>query len=171
MADKKYAVVRTDLMSGTQMYPDLVSIRFEAASTPKEVENGVIAELKELVEGEGELWKAEAAKESTKLTDAVLVCSPELFYDERLHNLDQFINEAGVAARGYRLRSGNIFSMTPEGFESSKAPTKGQQVGIGADGKLANDKTGFGKCIAVETQGSYTWHVIVVGPTEAAAGE
>ena len=168
MADKKYAVVRTDLMSGTQLYPDLVSLRFTESDEPKEVENGVIAELKELIEGEGELWKAEAATSSTKLTDATLIATPELFYDERLHNLDQFINEAGNACRGYRLRSGNIFSLTEEGFVGGGVPGKGDAVGIGEGGKLDKNQTGFGKCIAVETQGSFKWMVIQIGPVESA---
>ena len=41
-----YAVIRTDLMSGTKQPADLVSLRFYDASGNKaEVENGVIVKL------------------------------------------------------------------------------------------------------------------------------
>lgn len=45
MADK-YAVIRTDLMSGTKQPADLVSLRFyDDKGEPAEVENGVIVKL------------------------------------------------------------------------------------------------------------------------------
>ena len=46
MADTKYTVIRTDLMSGTKQPADLVSLRFyDAEGKTAEVENGVIVKL------------------------------------------------------------------------------------------------------------------------------
>ena len=55
----------------------------------------------------------------------------EHMYDERKHNLDEFINEAGVAARGYRLRDRNMFGLTAEGFVGGTAPALNAAVGVG----------------------------------------
>ena len=50
-----YAVIRTDLMSGTKQPADLVSLRFYDASGNKaEVENGVIVMLQGYEVGERE---------------------------------------------------------------------------------------------------------------------
>lgn len=171
MADKKkYAVIRTDLLAGTDNYADLVSFKLYDSDTPKEVENGVIVELESLVEGEGELWKAKLATESSDLNNCAIAAGVELIYDsDRYHNLSDYINEADQAVRGFIPRSRNIFSLTDEGFVESQAPSQGDEVGIGEGGKLDKSKTGFGKCIAVETQGSYTWRVIQIGKTESTA--
>ena len=57
-----YAVIRTDLMSGTKQPADLVSLRFYDASGNKaEVENGVIVKLQGYEDGEREVMKAVAA--------------------------------------------------------------------------------------------------------------
>lgn len=51
-----YAVIRTDLMSGTKQPADLVSLRFYDASGNKaEVENGVIVKLQGYEDGEREV--------------------------------------------------------------------------------------------------------------------
>ena len=112
-----YAVIRTDLMSGTKQPADLVSLRFYDASGNKaEVENGVIVKLQGYEDGEREVMKAVAASAGDDLNDCAIVAAPEVMYDERKKNLDEFINEAGKATRGYIPRSRNVFSVTKEGF-------------------------------------------------------
>ena len=116
MADK-YAVIRTDLMSGTKQPADLVSLRFYGADGKvAEVENGVIVKLEGYEDGQREVMKAVAAKAGDDLNDCAIVAGVEVMYDERKKNLDEFINEAGKATRGYIPRSRNIFSVTAEGF-------------------------------------------------------
>ena len=173
MAEKpKYCVVRTDLMSGTQNVADLMSVRFyKGGSSQEAVENGVIAKVIGLEDGEREVYKVQEAADSDKLSECVLIASPELMKDERKVNLTEFINEKGSIARAYLLRSRNIFSLTKEGFATSKEPAKGDTVGIGENGKLDKDKDSFGKCIAIETAGAATYYVIEIGVVEAAAGE
>lgn len=162
-----YAVIRTDLMSATKNPADLVSLRFYETSTPKEVENGTIVKLEALEKDEREVWKAVAASSSDALNECAIVAGVEVMYDETKKNLDEYINEAGKAIRGYIPRSRNIFSVTKEAFVSGTVPTVGKEVGIGDKGKIdATSGKGLGKCIAIETAGRYTFYVIQIGKTE-----
>lgn len=175
-----YCVVRTDKPSGEAQMADMLSLRFYTATTNNgattyttaEVENGVIAELQGLEpidddSNQHEIYKAVAATANSNMNDVVIICSPELLYDERKKTLDQFINEAGKPARGYIPRSRNIYSWTKEGFVGGTAPAIGDTVGIGANGKLDASGSGFGKCIDIDVAGRYTYYAIEIGVTEA----
>lgn len=165
-----YAVIRTDLMSGTKQPADLVSLRFYNASGNKaEVENGVIVKLQGYEDGEREVMKAVAASAGDDLNDCAIVAAPEVMYDERKKNLDEFINEAGKAVRGYIPRSRNVFSVTKEGFVGGTAPAKGAEVGIGTGGKIDAAGKGLGVCVDVEVVGRYTYYAIKIGKTESTA--
>lgn len=169
MADK-YCVVRTDLLSGTTQGADLVSFRFYNGSDKQaEVENGVIVELGEYESDNREVMKAKAATSSSDLDKCAIAASPEIMYDERKRNLDEYINEAGKVVRGYVPRTRNIFSLTAEGFVSGTAPAKGGKVGIGTGGKLDAASSGFGECVRIEKIGRYTYYVIRVTKAAAAA--
>lgn len=166
-----YCVVRTDLMSGVKQPADMVSLRFyDGNGDVAEVENGVIAKITALEPHtvgsntiyEREIWKGVAASSSDDLADCVLICTPEVMYDERKRSLDEFINEAGVAARGYRLRDRNMFSLTAEGFVGGTAPALDADVGVGTGGKLDASGTGFGKCVHIENVGSKTFYAIQI---------
>lgn len=166
--DTKYCVIRTDLMSGTKQPADLVSLRFYGADgNPAEVENGVIVELKGYEDGQREVMKAVAATASSDLNDCAVVAGVEVMYDERKKNLDEYINEAGKAVRGYIPRSRNLFAVTKEGFVNGNVPTVGAKVAVGADGKLESGKAGFGECVHIETAGRYTYYTIEIGKTES----
>ena len=158
----KYCVIRTDLMSGTKQPADLVSLRFYADEAVAEVENGVIVELKGFEEGQREVMKAVAATDASDMADCAVVAAPEVMYDERKKNLDEYINEAGKAVRGYRLMDRNMFALTAEGFVNKTAPALNGKVGIGANGKLDAAKTGFGECVHIETAGRYTYYTIKI---------
>ena len=165
-----YAVIRTDLMSGTKQPADLVSLRFYGGGDSyEEVENGVIVKLEGYEEGQREVMKAKAATSSDDLNECAIVAGVEVMYDERKKNLDEYINEAGKAIRGYIPRSRNLFSLTKEGFEGGTAPTLNQEVGIGEGGKLKAGTAGFGKCVHIETAGRYTFYTIRINKTEAAS--
>ena len=165
-----YTVIRTDLMSGTKQPADLVSLRFYGADgQPAEVENGVIVKLQGYEDGEREVMKAVAATAGDDLNECAIVAGVEVMYDERKKNLDEYINEAGKAVRGYIPRSRNIFSVTKEGFVGGTAPTEGAKVGIGTGGKIDAAGTGFGTCVDVEVAGRYTYYAIKIGKTETTA--
>lgn len=157
-----YTVIRTDLMSGTKQPADLVSLRFYDGDETAEVENGVIVKLGDLEEGEREVRKATVATSSDDLGDCALVAGVEVMYDERKRNLDDFINAKGKATRGYLLRSNNMFGITVDGFVNKTVPAVGGNVGVGEGGKLDAAGTGFGKCIAIEPAGRYTYYVIQI---------
>ena len=156
-----YCVIRTDLMHGTKNPDALVSLRYYNADAVAEVENGVIVELKGYEEGEREVMKAVAATADSDLADCAVIAAPEVMYDERKKNLDEFINEKGKAVRGYRLIDRNMFSLTKDGFAGA-VPVVGGKVGIGANGKLDAAKTGFGECVHIETAGRYTYYTIKI---------
>lgn len=168
-----YTVIRTDLMSGTNQPADLVSLRFyDGEDKPAEVENGVIVKLEGYEDGQREVMKAVAASADDDLNDCAIVAGVEVMYDERKKNLDEFINEAGKATRGYIPRSRNIFSVTKEGFVDGTVPGKGAEVGIGEGGKIDAAGTGLGVCVDIDVAGRYTYYAIKIGKTEttAAAG-
>lgn len=165
---EKYTVIRTDLMSGTKQPADLVSLRFyDAEGKQAEVENGVIVELQGYEDGEREVMKAVVATASSDLNNCAIVAGVEVMYDERKKNLDEYINEAGKAVRGYIPRSRNVFAVTAEGFVNGTVPTKGAEVGIGAGGKIDTAGTGLGACVDIDVAGRYTYYAIKVGKTEA----
>ena len=163
----KYCVIRTDLMAGTDVNAGLCSLRFyDANGEVAEVENGVIVQLQGLEEGEREVHKAIAATAGADLNECAIVAGVEVMYDERKKNLDEFINEAGKAVRGYIPHARNIFSVTAEGFVDGAVPAKDAEVGIGANGKIDASGTGLGKCIDIETVGRYTYYAIQIAKTE-----
>ena len=158
-----YCVIRTDCMSGTHNASDLVSLRFyNAEGKVAEVENGAIVELKGYEEGQREVMKAVAATASSDLDKCAIVAGVEVMYDERKKNLDEYINEAGKAVRGYIPRSRNMFSVTKDGFVGGVAPVKGAEVGIGEGGKINASGTGLGVCVDVEAAGRYTYYTIEI---------
>lgn len=161
---KKYTVIRTDLLSGTDVAADLVSLRvYDNSDNPIEVENGTIVELKGYEEGQREVMKAKLATASSKVEDCAIVATEEIMYDERKKNLDEFVNEAGTICRGYIPRSRNMYSITAEGFVGGTTPSAvGDEVGFGADGKLDAGSTGYGKLMAIEVAGRYTYYVIKI---------
>lgn len=162
MADK-YCVIRTDLLSGTNQPADLVSFRFyDDSDNQAEVENGVIVELGDYEADNREIMKAKAATAGSDLDKCAIAAGVEVMYDERKKNLDEYVNEAGKAVRGYIPRTRNIFSLTAEGFVGGAVPAKGGKVGIGAGGKLDASAEGFGECVRIEKSGRYTYYVIRV---------
>lgn len=158
-----YTVFRSDLMSGTDVAADLVSLRVYDNDEPIAVENGTIVELEGYEDGEREVMKAKLATSGSDINACAIVASVETMYDERKRNLDEFINEAGAICRGYIPRSRNMFSVTKEGFVDGTAPSAvASEVGIGADGKLDASGSGFGTVMAIEVAGRYTYYVIKI---------
>ena len=173
-----FAVVRTDNMYGVDVRAGLVSIEYMGADgeTPTAIENGNVLKVENLmahengdtVDYEREIFVGSAPAANTNLHEVVLVASPELMYDERKRNLDEFINEAGRPCRGYRLHHGDIFSVTKEALDGVEQPAIGNVVELKAGTKLnvaasaTNGSTQVGKVIAIDVVGRYTFYVIKV---------
>lgn len=155
MAIEKHAVVRLDNVSGTKDGSLLKSVKVYKSDAAVAIDN---AQLVVLGEREGrEVYKATAPTAESKPKDLVLIASEELFHDEtRTHYLTEWVNEAGIACRGYVLHNGDDFSATKEAFDDK--PEKGKFVGFTADSTkiavqaAADDKT-FGKIESVEKTG------------------
>lgn len=167
MAEVKHGVIRTDLMSGTNVAADLVSLKYMGSGdAAAEIDNGCVVKLDGLMEGEREVWKAVTPAANTPLEQIAIVATPEVMHDERKRNLDEFVNEAGVPARGYIPRSRNIFSVTAEALDAAAAIAVGDTVELQASVKLkvvksaTGSTTTVGKIVAIEKAGRYTYHVI-----------
>lgn len=158
-----YGVVRTDLMYGTDVGTGLVSVKYLGAngSTPTAIENGNVLKLGALVTGEREVYVGGAVAATDAIKDVVLVAAPEVAYDERVRNLDQYINEAGKIVRGYRFHKGDVFSVTKDALAGKASPEVDDVVEFAAGTKLnvaasaTSGSTVLGKIIAVETAGRY----------------
>lgn len=166
---KNYAVVRTDRMEGTGDRNSLISIKYIKNDEETEIQNGSVLKRGALISGEREVFAGADVAAADALDDVVLVCSPELMYDERLRNLDDFINEAGKIARAYHLRKGDIFSVTKPALDGKASPEVGDAVELKAGTKLnvaasaTSGSTQVGKIIEIDVVGRYTYYVILVG--------
>lgn len=163
-----YAVVRTDKMIGTDVRSELVSVRYQPGDTFTEIENGNVVKLGSLEKGSREIYKGLTPTATDKINDIVLVASPEVMYDERKRNLDEFINEEKSIARGYRLHEHDIFSVTKEALDGVTSPAIGNVVELKAGTKLnvataaTSGSTQVGEIIDINIVGRYTYYVIEV---------
>lgn len=165
-----YGVVRTDKMIATDVRSMLESVKYMGAgSTATAIDNGNVVKLDgSLMTGEREIKKGVTPAANDALDAIVLIASPEVMYDERKRNLDEFQNEAGKVCRGYHLHSGDIFSVTKDALDGAATPAVGNVVELKAGIKLnvAASATGgstvVGKIIAVDVVGRYTYYVIQV---------
>lgn len=167
MANAIHAVVRTDAMAGTDVRGQLVSVKYMGAdkNTPTDIDNGNVVLLDKLAEGEREVYVGTDVAANSKLSDVVLIASPEVMYDERLKNLSDYYNEADTISRGYHIHSGDTFSVTGEALNGTKAV--GDIVELAAGTKLTSAASGsgatvVGKIIEIEKVGRYTYYAIKV---------
>lgn len=165
-----YCVVRTDKLMGTDVRSMLESVMYLGSdgATKTAIENGNVLKVGALLDGEREIKVGSVPAASDALDSIVLVATPELMYDERKHNLDEFRNEAGKVCRGYHLHSGDIFSVTKEGLDGVEQPAIGNVVELKAGTKLnvaasaTSGSTVIGKILAIDVVGRYTYYVIQV---------
>lgn len=175
---KNYAVVRTDLLAGTDVRSKLVSVRYAPSGTATAVENGNVVKLGalEAVDADHGVYQREIFAGATPaandaLSDIVLIATPELGYKVEEKPLDDFRNEAGRVARGYRLHNGDIFSVTKAALDGASTPAVGDVVELKAGTKLnvaaagtgaTSGSTVVGKIHHIETVGAYTFYAILV---------
>lgn len=166
MPNTKHAVIRTDLMTGTDVAADLRSVRYLAdGATPTNIDNGCLVLLDGLMDGERELYKGLTPAADSPKKNLVVIATPEIMYDERLKGLVNFYNVAGSNCRGYVLHENDIFSVTAEALTGT--PVVGSIIEAAADVKMSvvDDATGatkIGEVIAVEAAGALTYYVIRV---------
>ena len=165
-----YGVVRTDNLHATDVRANgVVSLKYIVSDVETEIENGCVLKLGPLMEGEREVHSASAVTAKDKLSDIVLVASPEVMYDERKKNLDEFINEAGVSARGYKLHQGDEFGLTIDALSTAlEEISVDNVVELAAGTKLSvvasatSGSTVVGHIIAIEETTRHTYYVVHV---------
>lgn len=167
-----YGVVRTDLLAGTDLRDQVVSVKYMGAgSTATAIENGNVCLLSGMAAidqstNERQIFKGVTPSANSSLDDIVLIASPEVMYDERKKDLDEFRNEAGDIARGFRLHHGGIFSVTGDALQGDCDVDSIIELQAGAKMKavssLTSGSTQVGTCIAKETAGKYTFYVIQI---------
>lgn len=170
MANVKHGVIRTDRMYGTDVGANLVSVKYMGAGTTETaIDNGCVVALDGLMTGQREIYKGVTPAANTALGKIALIATPEVMYDERKKNLEEFENEAGVICRGYILHANDIFGVTAEALDAAAAIAVGNIVELQAGVKLkvvgtaTTGSTGVGKVIAIEKAGRHTYYVIQVG--------
>ncbi len=160
---KTYACVRTDNMSGTVEGKNLVSLKYNG-----DIENGSVVKVGDYIDGEREVRSATAPAKDTAIRDIALIASPEVIKDKTYHSIANFINENGAICRGYRLTSGDIFSLTKDGFAGGASLKVGALVELNGTAKFnavdaasGTDEaavTVVGKIVLIEDD----WYVIEV---------
>lgn len=160
-------VVRLDNLQGTVDGSKLVSFQYKPANTATAIDNGHVVVLDSLLSGEKELWKAVAPSANDGVGKLILVATPELNYDERKPNLDDFTNAAGANCRGYLLQKGDMFAVTAEAFTSGEVPDLTTNVYITIPATTYFTRASAAtyavlKLAAIETEGGYTYYVLRV---------
>ena len=164
-----YGVIRTDRMFGTDNRAGLISVKYMGAgSTATAIDNGNVVKLNGLMDGEREVYKGVTPAANSALNEIAIIATPEVMYDERKRNLDEFQNAAGKIARAYRPHSGDVFSVTKDALDGAASPAVGNIVELKAGIKLnvaasaTNGSTKVGTVIAIDNVGRYTYYVIQV---------
>lgn len=164
-----HGIVRTDLMTGADVGAFLVSVKFYSGDAVAEIDNGNVVLIGDLLDGEREIRKATVVAANTPLDKVALIASPEVMYEDDKRDLGDFVNPAGVPARGYRLHVGDIFSVTKDALTGVATPAKGNVVELAAGTKLkvaasaTSGSTAVGKIFDIETKNGITYYAILVG--------
>ena len=167
-----HAVVRTDRLFGTDNRGGLVSAEYvtvsgDTVAAAGAIDNGHILKIDGLMAGEREVFKGVAVAATDVLGSIILVADPEVMYDERMKNFDEFENASGEIIRGYILHVGDIFSVTAEALANA-SPAVGQLIELAAGTKLNNvasateGSTVIGEIIEKEVGQRYTYYVIQI---------
>lgn len=169
MANVKHGVVRTDRMYGTDVAANLASVKYMGSgATETAIDNGCVIALDGLMDGQREIYKGVTPSANTDIAKIALVATPEVMYDERKKNLEEFENEAGTTCRAYILHEHDIFSVTADVLDAAASIAVGNIVELQAGVKLkvvsvaTSSSTTVGKVIAIEKAGRYTYYVIQV---------
>lgn len=158
-----HAVVRTDLLAGTDVRSELVSVRYQPSNTMTAIDNGNLVKLGDLETGSRTVYKGLTPTASDKLKDVVLIASVEVMYSDTKRDLDDYVNEANKICRGYRLHEHDIFSITSEAFDGTPSVGKFVEIMAGTKFKVANAATNaIGKIVDVNVVGRYTYYVVEI---------
>lgn len=155
-----YGVVRTDNMSGTTLGKDLVSVKYEASGADAAIENGAVVLVGDYIDGE--VRKATAPAKDSPIASVALIASEEIDKTKAHNTLDEFRNEAGAVARGYRFRTGDSFSLKASAIDGTAKKDSIIELQAGTKLKAVDTATSgatkIGTVVLVEGE----WFVIEV---------
>ena len=142
-----YAIFRSDKLHGTTDATYLANLLIT-----EDLQNGTVLKIGARAEGEREAYVGTLASSGDALGTSAILAGPELMYDERKKNLNEYINEVannGGIYRAYILCQGDEFSLTAEGFDGT--PTVGATIGVD-NGVLKVGGTGIGTVTDIENE-------------------
>lgn len=159
-----HGVIRTDRMFGTDNRSGLISVQYFNGSDYADIDNGNVVDVSGgLLDGEREIFKGVKPATTTKVNNLVVLAAPEVMYDERLRNLEDYYNEAGKTIRAYRLHSWDIFSLTKDALDGKATPEIGDAVGVQAGTKLSvGGGTRIGEIVDINETVSRTYYAIKI---------
>jgi len=131
-----YCVVTRERMTSESVAAARLSAKYLPSGTSAAVENGNVVLVGSLVSGEREVYSTSTPAVNSALKSIGLVTTPEVMADERKKNLDEFRNEAGEIITIDKLFSGDIFSITSDGFTAAATVAVGDVVELAASTKL-----------------------------------
>jgi len=153
MANTRHAIIRTDLLAGTDVGAYLGMGRYLGGdgATPTAIDNGNVVKIGELIDGERDLRVYTTPAADTPIDRIGIVATPERFYDGLTHGVKEYTNDEGLNLRTYLLTgmtTNSCFTVTADGFEigAGLTPEKGWVAELQAGTKL--------KLVATATAGS-----------------
>lgn len=122
MAIKRHAIIRTDLLVGTDVGAYLGMGRYLGSdgATPTVIDNGNVVKIGDLIAGERDLRVFTTPAANTSIDQIGIVATPERFYDGLTHAAKEYENAEGQNLRVYLLAnmtSSSCFTVTADGFE------------------------------------------------------
>ena len=153
----KFPMFRADNLAGTTQGKYLASVRMT-----EDLANGSIVVPGAYEAGAREVRVCTAPESGAAIGKIAILGSEEVNKDVKIDTVGGFTNKAGTIARAYILETGDIFSVSAEGFAA--APSVGATVKVAA-GAYKLGTTGditIGQCVAIEQDGATTWYVVRV---------
>ena len=143
MANTRHAIIRTDLLAGTDVGAYLGMGRYLGGdgATPTAIDNGNVVKIGELIEGERDLRVFTTPAANTPIDRIGIIATPERFYDGLTHAAKDYENAEGLNLRVYLLAgmtTSSCFTVTADGFTiaAGVTPAKGWVAELQAKGPL-----------------------------------
>lgn len=137
----KYPVITREAMASEFDGTKRKAAKYLPSDVATAISNGNVVVLGSLVSGEREIYKTTTPAVDTPLSAIAIVTTPEVMADERLKNLSDFTNVAGAELTVDKLTSGDVFSLTAEGFSGTPAVGKVVELQAGVVLKVVDTLT------------------------------
>ena len=171
-----HGVVRTDLLSSTDVRSKLTSVRYQPSGVKAPIDNGNVVLVGKLENGSRTVRKGLIPSANSDIKSIALIATPEVEYDEHIHSLKDFFNKPGAICRGYILHKLDVFSVTIDALDASGTPSVGDiaELESGTKIKIVSEATSgsttIGKIIDVNNVGGLTYYVIQVDLESGSGG-